>query len=224
VRNPTAAELFQGSIVDGQIVNTNPTLRAEKSWTSELTAERMSEKGSVRATLFGETTRDALYSQALTAIVNTVQNVGKVRTRGLELSQQADQVLVHGLTLQSSFTYADSEIVANDGMPSSVGKRQPRVPRWRANALASYHVGQHWTGTVGVRYSGKQFGTLENSDPNGRTYMGVSDYLVADVRLRYRFNRQWTASVGIDNLNGEKYWAFHPYAQRTVSADLKFDL
>lgn len=224
VRNPTAAELFQGSIVDDRIVNTDPNLRAEKSWTSELTAEHMTAQGSARATLFGEVTRDALYSQPLTATVNTVQNVGKIRTRGLELSQQADDVLTHGLTLQSSLTYADSEILANDAMPSSVGKRQPRVPKWRANVLASYHVGQHWTGTVGVRYSGKQFGTLDNSDPNGSTYMGVSDYLVADVRLRYRFNRQWTASVGIDNLNGEKYWAFHPYAQRTLSAELKFDL
>lgn len=224
VRNPTAAELFQGSIVDDKIVNTDPNLRAEKSWTSELTAEHMTAQGSVRATLFGEVTRDALYAQPLTATVNTVQNVGKIRTRGLELSQQAEDVLTHGLTLQSSLTYADSEIVANDAMPSSVGKRQPRVPKWRANVLASYHVGQHWTGTFGLRYSGKQFGTLDNSDPNGSTYMGVSDYLVADVRLRYRLNRQWTASVGIDNLNGEKYWAFHPYAQRTVSAELKFDL
>jgi iron complex outermembrane receptor protein len=224
VRNPTAAELFQGSIVDDKIVNTDPYLRAEKSWTGELTAERMSAQGSLRATLFGENTRDALYSQPLTATVSTVQNVGRIRTRGLELAQQADDVLTHGLTLQSSLTYADSEIVANDGMPASVGKRQPRVPRWRANALASYHVGEHWTGTFGVRYSGKQFGTLDNSDPNGATYMGVSDYLVADVRLRYRFNRQWTASVGIDNLNNAKYWAFHPYAQRTFSADLKFDL
>ena len=224
VRNPTAAELFQGSIVDDKIVNTDPSLRAEKSWTGELTAEHMTAQGSVRATLFGERTRDALYSQPLTATVNTIQNVGKIRTRGLELSQQADEVLMHGLFLQSSLTYADSKIVANDAMPSSVGKRQPRVPKWRANALASYHVGEHWTGTFGVRYSGKQYGTLDNSDPNGATYMGVSDYLVADVRLRYRFNRQWTASVGIDNLNNEKYWAFHPYAQRTVSADLKFDL
>ncbi|KQZ30326.1 TonB-dependent receptor [Duganella sp. Root1480D1] len=224
VRNPTAAELFQGSIVDDKIVNTDPNLRAEKSWTGELTAEHMTAQGSLRATLFGEVTRDALYSQPLTATVNTVQNVGKIRTWGLELSQQADHVLTHGLTLQSSLTYADSEIAANDAMPSSVGKRQPRVPKWRANALASYHVGQHWTGTFGVRYSGKQFGTLDNSDPSGSTYMGVSDYLVADVRVRYRFNRQWTASVGIDNLSGEKYWAFHPYAQRTVSADLKFDL
>jgi iron complex outermembrane recepter protein len=153
-----------------------------------------------------------------------VQNVGRIRTRGLELSQQADDAGVHGLSLQGSLTYADSVITANGAMPSSVGKRQPRVPRWRANLLASYHTGQHWTGTFGLRYSGKQFGTLDNSDPNGTTYMGVSDYLVADVRLRYRFDRQWTASVGIDNLNGEKYWAFHPYAQRTVSADLKFEL
>jgi iron complex outermembrane receptor protein len=224
VRFPTAAELFQGSIVDGVIINTDPWLRAEKSWTGELTVERMAPQGSVRATLFGELTRDALYSQPLTASVNTVQNVGRIRTRGLELSQQADDAGVHGLSLQGSLTYADSVITANGAMPSSVGKRQPRVPRWRANLLASYHTGQHWTGTFGLRYSGKQFGTLDNSDPNGTTYMGVSDYLVADVRLRYRFDRQWTASVGIDNLNGEKYWAFHPYAQRTVSADLKFEL
>jgi iron complex outermembrane receptor protein len=224
LRNPTAAELFQGSIVDDRIVNTDPMLRAEQSWTGELTAEHMTDQGSVRATLFGEVTRDALYSQPLTSTVNTVQNVGKIRTRGLELAQQMDNAFTHGLTLQSSLTYADSEIVENGAMPSSVGKRQPRVPRWRANALASYHVGQHWTGTVAMRYSGKQFGTLDNSDPHGGTYMGVSDYLVVDARLRYRINRQWTASVGIDNLNGEKYWAFHPYAQRTLSADLRFDL
>ena len=34
------AELFQGSIVDNVIVNSDPGLRAEKSWTGELTAER----------------------------------------------------------------------------------------------------------------------------------------------------------------------------------------
>ncbi len=224
VRNPTAAELFQGSIVDERIVNTDPNLRAEKSWTGELTAEHMTAQGSLRVTLFGENTRDALYSQPLTAVVNTVQNVGGIHTRGLELSQQAEDVLTHGLAVQSSLTYADSTIVSNGAMPSSVGKRQPRVPKWRANLLVSYHVGEHWTGTFGLRYSGRQFGTLDNSDPHGATYMGVSDYLVADVRLRYRFNRQWTASIGADNINREKYWAFHPYAQRTLSADLKFTL
>jgi len=153
-----------------------------------------------------------------------VQNVGRIRTTGLELAQQSADVWLRGLAINSSLTYADSRIVSNDAFPASVGKRQPRVPRWRANALASYALDDRWTGTLGVRYSGRQYGTLDNSDPNGLTYMGVSDYLVADARLRYRFDAHWSGAIGIDNLNGEKYWAFHPYTQRTVVAELKFDL
>jgi iron complex outermembrane receptor protein len=53
--------------------------------------------------------------------------------------------------------------------------------------------------------------------------MGVSDYLVADLRVRYRFDRHWTASVGVDNLNNRTYWAFHPYPQRTLLAELRWD-
>ena len=224
VRNPTAAELFQGAIVDDKIVNTNPDLRPEKSWTSEWTAERSLDTGSLRATVFHEDTRDALYSQALTPKVNTIQNVGRIRTTGLELAHQADDMFLHGLALGSSLTYADSKIVANDALPASVGKRQPRVPQWRVTLLASYHVGQNWTTTFGARYSGKQYGTLDNSDPHGATYTGNSNYFVTDVRLRYRIDRQWSASVGIDNLNNAKYWAFHPYTQRTLLAEVKFDL
>ena len=223
VRNPTAAELFQGSIVDGAIVNSDPLLRAEKSWTGELSAERVNESGVLRATLFAERTRDALYSQPLNATVNTVQNVGRIRTNGLELAYQADDVLVRGLTLSSSLTYADSVITENRALPASVGKRQPRVPAWRANLLASWHTGLHWTGSVGVRYSGRQYGALDNSDVHGDTYMGVSDYLVTDVRLRYRINAQASVAVGIDNLGNAKYWAFHPYPQRTVLAELRLD-
>jgi iron complex outermembrane recepter protein len=223
VRNPTAAELFQGSIVDGKIVNSNPALRAERSWTGELTAERMWAEGVVRFTLFQETTRDALYSQPLTTTVNTVQNVGRIRTRGLETAWQADDWLLPGLSLAASATYADSIIVENAALPASVGKRQPRVPNWRANLVATYHLGEQWTSTVGVRYSGRQYGTLDNSDPNGSTYTGVSSYLVADVRLRYKLNKNWSGAVGVDNVNNAKYWAFHPYSQRSLTAELRCD-
>jgi iron complex outermembrane receptor protein len=223
VRYPTASELFQGSIVDNAIVNSDPTLRAEKSWTAELSAERAVNAGVLRATVFIERTRDALYSQPLTATVNTVQNVGKIRTNGFELAYQADDVLVHGLTLSSSVTYADSIITENRALAASVGKRQPRVPAWRANVLATWHTGQHWTTSFGARYSGRQYGALDNSDTHGDTYMGVSDYFVTDLRVRYRVNEHYSASVGIDNLNNAKYWAFHPYPQRTVLAELRYD-
>jgi iron complex outermembrane receptor protein len=53
--------------------------------------------------------------------------------------------------------------------------------------------------------------------------MGVSDYLVTDVRVRYRINAQGSVSVGADNLGNAKYWAFHPYPQRTMLAELRLD-
>jgi iron complex outermembrane recepter protein len=231
VRMPTVAELYQGSISAGSIVNNDPNLKPEKSWTSELTAERDLGNGLLRTTLFHEDTRDALYSQTNVTVspsVTNIQNVDQIRTTGLELAYQASDVGrnagISGLDLMSSLTYANSIIEKNGNFPASAGKWQPRVPRWRANFLATYRPDGTWTHTLGARYSGRQYGTLDNSDPNGATYTGVSNYFVIDARSRYQINKQWTASVGIDNLNNEKYWAFHPYTQRTVIAELKYDL
>jgi iron complex outermembrane receptor protein len=227
VRMPTVAELFQGSIFQGNLINNDPSLAPERSWTSELSAERSLARGSLRTTVFYEDTRDALYSQRLDTAtgssVTTVQNVGKIRTRGLEVAfNQVDAVIV-GLDLSSSVTYADSRVLANENFPASVGQRQPRVPEWRANLLASYRVGEAWTLTLGGRYSGKQFNQLDNADTNGDAYTGVSDFIVLDARVRYRMTEKIVAAVSIDNLNNATYWAFHPYPQRTVAAELNVD-
>ncbi|HZW22458.1 TonB-dependent receptor [Noviherbaspirillum sp.] len=224
VRMPTVSELYQGSIEGNTIINTNPNLKPEKSWTTELTAERALENGLLRATLFFERTRDALYSQPLSATVSTVQNVDRIRTNGLELAYMAADLGIQGLELSGSLTYADSVITANAGFPASVGKRQPRVPKWRASALATYKPDARWAYSLGARYSGTQYGQLDNSDTNGDSYLGFSKYFVTDVRVRYQLAKQWSAAFGIDNLNNRKYWAFHPYPQRTFVAELKFDM
>ena len=224
VRNPTVNELFQGGVntTTGLPTLNDPNLKAEKSVTTELTAERALAHGVLRTTIFLERSRDALYSQ--TTVGGTqVQNVGRIDTKGVELAFQSGRVFVTGLELSGSVTYADSEIRRNDRYPDTVGKRQPRVPDWRGSLLASYTLDEHWVGSLGARFSGRQFGQLNNSDTNGFAYQGFSRYFVADVRVQYRIDRQWRASVGIDNLNNEKYWAFHPYPQRTLHAELRFD-
>jgi iron complex outermembrane receptor protein len=228
VRMPTVSELYQGSIDGNRIVNTNPNLRPERSWTTELSAERDMKgwglDGVLRTTLFFENTKDALYTQALTNLVSTVQNVDAIRTRGLEVAMNAVDVGVRGLDLSGSLTLTRSKITANSGFAASVGRDQPRVPKVRAALLATYRPDARWSYTVGARYSGRQYGTLDNSDPNGAAYMGFSKFFVVDARVRYRIDRQWSASFGIDNLNNNRYWAFHPYPQRTYVAELKFDL
>ena len=227
VRMPTVAELFQGSVAAGVVVNNDPNLKPERSWSTEWTAERAFASGLLRATLFAEHTADALYSQANIAAgstVVTVQNVDAIRTTGLEIAAQASGVGLRGLDLNASLTYADSKIVRNDRFPASVGHWQPRVPRWRATLLAAWAVDERWSASLGARYSGLQYGTLDGSDPNGAAYGGFSRYFVADLRLRHRFDRRWSAAFGIDNLNNATYWAFHPYPQRTFSAELRADL
>lgn len=233
VRYPTVNELYGAtSTTDSQFIN-DPGLRPEKSWTAELSAEQDLGPALARLTLFAEDTRDALYTQttadaAAGKNISRVQNVGRVATRGVEAALNANGWLLKGLDLWASVTYADSTIKDNAGFVNApgdtIGKRQPNIPRVRATLLASYQWNEHWTTSLGVRHSGRQFRTLNNADTNGFTYMGVSKFTVADLRVLYRIDKRWSAAFGVDNLNNYQYWNFHPYPQRSYTAELKFDL
>jgi iron complex outermembrane receptor protein len=229
VRFPTVGELY-GATSGGALSFINdPTLEPEKSWTGELSLEKDVGNGLARATLFHETTTDALYSQLIpNSTVSRVQNVDKVRTTGIELAYTGTDVFAawgfKGVDLGASLTYADSKTVANANNPASVGKWQPRVPRWRSTVYATYRPDDRWAFTVAARYSGRQYSNLDNSDVNADAYFGASKYFTVDLRVRLQITRQWSASFGIDNANNDQYWNFHPYPQRTYTASVKWDL
>ncbi len=50
-----------------------------------------------------------------------------------------------------------------------------------------------------------------------------SRYLVLDARLQYKLSKQFTVAAGVDNLNNDQMFAYHPIPQRTWHAELKFD-
>lgn len=224
-RMPTVSELFQGSISGGAIVNNDPTLKPEKALSGEFTAERYFDNGQLRLTLFQEDAYDALYSQTDTTVfptVTNIQNIDKIRTRGVEVVMDMKNVL-RGLDLTGGVTYADSEILENRKYPVSIGKRQPRVPNWRATAAATWHQGDNLSYTLAARYSGRQYSTLNNVDVTPNTYGGTSQFFVMDARVNYKLAKQFTASIGVDNLNNYKHYLAHPMPQRTFHAELKFD-
>ena len=226
VRFPTVSELYQGSIATNAVLNNDPDLKPERSVTSELSWVRNVALGKVRATYFHEQTRDALYSQTnvlVTPNVTNIQNVEAIRTNGIELATELTGVGLEALDINASATFTDSIIEENSRLPASVGQWQPRVPRWRANLVAQYHPGEHWSFTGAVRYSGRQFNTLDNSDTHSDTYTGTSPFLVADVRVRYRHDTHLSGAIGIDNLTNATYWNFHPYTQRTWSMEMRYD-
>jgi iron complex outermembrane receptor protein len=233
VRMPTVNELYGAtSTSNSQYIN-DPNLRPEKSWTTELSAEKDLGNALLRLTFFTEDTRDALYAQTTfdsvaNKNISRVQNVGRIHTHGLEVAYSGNDLLYKGLDVNASATYADSVVKENAGFVAvpgdTLGKRQPNIPQWRATALASYRVDDQWTVAYGARYSGAQYRTLNNADVNGSTYQGVSKFFTTDLRVRWQATKQWSAAVGIDNLNNYQYWNFHNYPQRSYSAELKFDL
>lgn len=247
VRMPTVSELYgatskcsdiatrilSDACPAGQTWVNSPTLRPEKSWTSEITLQKTLDSGQFRVTFFNEDVTDSLYSQAVglksdATPVNMVQNIDKVSTQGLELAFQGDDVITKGLDFSGSVTYADSRIRANSSyvlVPGdTIDKQQPRVPLWRATALANYHWDERLSTALGIRYSSDQFSTLNNIDVNGFAYTAASRFLVFDVRMQYVINQKLAFSAGIDNLTNQEYWNYHPYPGRTFFAELKYDL
>ncbi len=239
-RFPTVSEMFQllqnGSPV--YYVASNPDLKPEQVRAGEFTAERRFDNGLLRVSLFHEDKYDALISQTFT--INSaipydtgtctktggcgfIQNVDHIRTRGVEMSTQWQDVLVRGLDIQGSATFTDAEVMANDGAPSTVGNKPTRIPKNMFKLVTTYHHGNNLTYSLAGRYSGRQYTNLSNTDVNPDTYGGASNFFVLDAKANYKFADRFTLSAGMDNINNCKSYVAHPYPHRTTYLQAKFD-
>jgi iron complex outermembrane receptor protein len=45
---------------------------------------------------------------------------------------------------------------------------------------------------------------------------------VFDARVNYSLDEHWTAAVGVENFADEDYFVFHPFPQRTATAELQY--
>jgi iron complex outermembrane receptor protein len=232
-RFATVSELYQAVTVAGVIFTPNPNLRPEQAHSGELAIERITDKSRLRVSLFQESLTDALISQNSTipgtnTIGASTQNIDHVRARGIEFVAQKSDALLRGLDLSGSLTYVDSKILSDPGFRNAAnvltdvaGKNTPNIPKLKASGVATYRHDDHWSGSVGARYASRVWATVDNTDVNPATFQGFEKYFVVDARVSYRFDKQTRAAVGIDNLNNRKYYLFHPFPQRTVSAELR---
>jgi iron complex outermembrane receptor protein len=235
-RFPTVSELYQAVTVGGVVFTPNPDLRPERAHTGELSFERAGEKGRVRLSLFEEDLADALIAQnstipGTTTIGSSVQNIDRVRSRGVEIVAQRSDALMRGLDLSGSATWVDSRILSDPNFRNAAGaladvsgKYTPNIPRLKLTGVATYRYDDHWSGTLAGRYSDRVWSTIDNTDVNPQTFQGFESFFVADVRLNYRLDQHARASIGVDNLLNRKYYLFHPFPQRTVVAELRLDL
>jgi iron complex outermembrane receptor protein len=232
-RFPTVAELYQVVTAGVILAVPNPFLRPESVLSEEIAFERRFVDGKVRLSFFNENVHDALISQlgflngnsGTTATFTT--NVDAIRNRGIELAAQKNNVAIDGLETFGSVTYVDSRILSDPtfvstiGGTTAVGKHVPNIPMWRVTAGATYRPNAYWAFTAAMRYSSKQYSTLDNTDTVLNVFTAFDPFTVVDLRAQYRFSETATANFGIDNVGNAKYTLFHPFPQRTYIADVR---
>ena len=226
-RFPTVTELYQQLASGSNILVNNPDLKPEEVLSAELTAERRFVNGLFRVSAFNEHKYDALLSQTNLAPAGTstsyVQNVDHIRTYGLEAATEWRDIFISGLDIRANATWTDAKVLQDEAAPSYVGKNAPRIPKQLYKAVATYHLSNDFTVSIGARYSGRQYINLDNSDVNPNTYIGASEFFLMDIKANYKFADRWMASVGVDNLTNDKAYVRHPLPQRTLYAQIKFD-
>ena len=208
-------------------------LKPEQVTSAELSFEKIESTHNVRFTVFGESVQDAILSQygkLSSANPNGLYgywvNVEKVHAYGLELAGMVRNVGVQGLDLSGQVTRVWSAIDESStlgGLRQSVeGNPLTYVSPLRAMAMATYRPDEKWTYNASVRYQQAGASSLDNNDYKRDTYGGFQSFTVVDTKVRYKIDKQWTASAGIDNLFNQDYWIYHPFPQRTFVANLKY--
>ena len=225
LRFPTVSELYQAISTGNAITVPDPTLEPERALSSELAVERTSASGRIRLSLFAESIRGALLSQTAPLVAgsptlfNYVQNVGRVRTRGVELVFERRGILPD-FDLSGSATLADPRIVSDPLFRAAEGKLIPQVPRRRATLVATWRPSPPVALTLAGRYSSRLYGTIDNSDVVGHTYQGFEGFFVADARASFRLSEHLRGAVGVENLTDQRYYLFHPFPGRTLTAEI----
>ena len=238
-RFATAAELYQLVSTGTTFTSPNPNLKPDDVLAAELRVERKSNRTLLQMALFHDDIHDAIISQFLPLVPGSsqlfsyVSNVDHVRSQGVEIVLGSNDLFVRGLELQGSATYTNAKTLAISGRASAtapedaaIGKELPNIPKRRATFSATYRPDEQrkLALTVAGRYSDKMYTTLDNADVNTNTYQGFAAWFVADARANYRFDRHWSAGLGVDNLLNRKYFLFHPFPHRMFVGSLKYAL
>ena len=124
----------------------------------------------------------------------------------------------------TTVTYADAVTSLDTLFPAAVGKLLPSVPHWKGSAVVSWRATPRLTLSAAARFASRNYANLANDDTVGNTYQGFYKYFVVDARAVYKITDKVDVSVGVDNINNEKYFLFHPFPQRSVTAQVNWKL
>lgn len=151
------------------------------------------------------------------------QQIGEVRTRGVELEGKMSLGERTNMTL--AYSYWDAEII-EDGNAGNEGNRPDLVPEHLASAWIDHTIpGRDAFGDLtlgfGVRYVGETYGDTANT-------VAIDGYAIADAALNYRVTDSVSFQVNVNNLFDKEYVSTNYYNtvyygdRRSILATFKY--
>jgi iron complex outermembrane receptor protein len=228
-RFPIVEELFSQYEKYNSVSIANPELKPENGLHHNLMFDKLIDGGYLRINIFQETVKNVIESQTdnitdLTTSVRTFVPVDEVQTSGIEFIANIMGIFNPQLDMRFNLTYVDSEITKNAPDPELEDNQFPRMPHWRSNLLATYHINTQWDIGGSVQYASNSFGRLDNEDKENNVYSAQDAYTRLGLKTTYAINENTKVSVGVDNLTNEISYVAHPWPGRTYYLNMSYDM
>ena len=194
-RGPTLNELYRSFRVGNTVTAANEALRAERltGWEVGALESPGSGRWLLRQTFFwmetGNPITNVTISSTPSLITRQRQNLGRNRSRGVELDAEAS--LGGSVTVSAGYLFADSTVLSAATV-SLAGLRIPQVPRHQGSLAVRSRAGP-LTLSLQARAASAQFEDDQNS-------LNLAGFLVADARAGAELTRALQIFVACENI------------------------
>ena len=231
-RFPIVEELFSQYQAYNAISEANPELKPEDGLHHNIMLDYSLDSGYLRLNFFAESIKNVIESQSETITsgpntgvsVRTFVPIDQVDTQGIEFIANQYNMFFNNFDVRFNLTWTNSDIVKNNPDASIEGNVYPRMPKWRANLLSTYHVNDRWDISANLQYASDSFGRNDNTDTQDNVYGAQDGYSRIGLKSSYKFNPHFKVGIGIDNLTNEIAYVAHPWPGRTVYLNFAYDL
>jgi outer membrane receptor protein involved in Fe transport len=199
-RAPSLNELYRPFRVGNVLTLANAALGAERLGGLEAGVRLTRGAAAVRATAFWMEARDTVGNVTLSStpalITRQRQNLGRSRSRGLELD--AEWRPRAALSLSGGYLLADATVRRFRADPALEGLRVPQVPRHQATLLARWHPARGLRASAQARWSGAQY-------DDDRNQFRLGSYWAVDALAAYPLGTRFELFAAGENLTGDRW-------------------
>lgn len=204
-RAPTLNELYRSFRLGNVVTQNNPFLNAERLTGAEagLNISSLDRKLNVRGTFFWSDIVDPVQNVTVdptsSPVLRQKQNLGRIRSRGLELD--GSYRVARDIQISAGYGFTDATVVNYTVAPGEVtllGKQVAQVPRSVFTWEARYWNPTRLLLSVQGRFISNQFDDDQNNFPLGRAY-------TMDLQIGRNVTRNLEIFAAAENILDQRY-------------------